>query len=66
MKYQTHQDGEVIFPKMKGYRLKCCDCSLIHRIDFRISKKGSKMILSFRAFRDNRATSASRRKTKIA
>ncbi|GAG45807.1 unnamed protein product, partial [marine sediment metagenome] len=31
----------------KGYRLKCCDCGLVHKFDFRI-KKGT---VQFRAFR---------------
>lgn len=25
-------------PVMKGYLLACCDCSLVHRLDFRIHK----------------------------
>lgn len=25
-------------PKMKGYKMQCCDCGLIHEIDFKVVK----------------------------
>lgn len=25
-------------PKMKGYLMQCCDCGLIHEVDFRVYK----------------------------
>lgn len=36
----------------------CCDCGLVHRINFRV-QNGK---VQFQAFRDNRATAAKRRK----
>lgn len=29
-------DGEQVFPEMKGYRMACCDCGLIHKMDFKV------------------------------
>ena len=26
--------GEKIMPEMSGYRMKCCDCGLVHRVEF--------------------------------
>ena len=28
--------GEWQTPVMRGYRMKCCDCGLVHEIDFRV------------------------------
>ena len=56
MKYTQAYDGEWIEPK-RGYKVACCDCGLIHKIEFRISPHGK---IQFRAFRDNRATAARR------
>lgn len=50
-------DGEWVQPKRVGYLMKCCDCGLIHRINWRIIKygkpRGSKTKLQFQAFRLN-------------
>jgi hypothetical protein len=27
-----------ITPKMTNYKLKCCDCGLVHQINFRVAK----------------------------
>lgn len=29
------QDGEWVTPIMRGYRLECCDCGLVHRVNFK-------------------------------
>jgi hypothetical protein len=29
------QDNEIITPVMDDYRLTCCDCGLVHEMDFR-------------------------------
>lgn len=56
--YHQQTDGEwVQLKSMKGYKLGCCDCGLIHTLDFRIVKGK----IQFRAFRDNRATAQRRR-----
>lgn len=49
--------GEWIQPIRKGYRLACCDCGLIHLMNFRV--KGRRV--QFAVWRDNRATAAMRR-----
>lgn len=49
-------------PRRKGYKLACCDCGLVHAMDFRLvaSANGGRHI-QFRVKRDNRATAAVRR-----
>lgn len=58
MKYAQAIDGEWIEPK-DGYKMACCDCGLIHRLNFRVVKGR----VQIQPFRDNRAT-AQRRKNK--
>lgn len=62
MKYKTYKAGEVveIGPSGTNYKFMCCDCSLIHRIKFKI-KNGQ---ISWQVWRDNRATAAARRYNK--
>jgi hypothetical protein len=57
MRYTTPADGEWVQPIRKGYKMRCCDCGLVHKMDFRV-KNGR---IQFRAFRDNRSTGACRR-----
>lgn len=56
MKYTTPADGEWVQPVRKGYRMRCCDCGLVHTLDFRITNGR----VQFRAERNNRATGAVR------
>lgn len=37
--YYQLTDGEWIFPTMNKHRRGCCDCALVHEVDFRIVKK---------------------------
>jgi len=60
MKYKKVQPGEWVRPTRKGYKMCCCDCGLVHIIDFRIRKRK----IEFRCFRDNRATGQIRRHMK--
>lgn len=64
MKYQAVKDGEWVEPIMNGYKIACCDCSLVHRIDLKVIKSGRGHAVQYRAFRDNRSTAAMRRKSK--
>lgn len=58
MKYVRVSDGEWIEPKpQRGHKMQCCDCALIHTMDFRI-KNGR---VQFRPRRDKRATATARR-----
>jgi hypothetical protein len=38
MKYQQQYDGEWFSPKRKNWYMRCCDCGLVHRVNFRIRK----------------------------
>lgn len=80
MKYEQHhanEDGwsKWIKPVMKGYKLACCDCGLVHKVDFAVVKitkkkgdlkwsqpiKANSHEVEFRVRRDNRATAGVRR-----
>lgn len=53
MKHVQVYDGEWIEPKpQRGHKITCCDCGLVHKINFRVV--GGRV--QFQAFRDNRAT----------
>ncbi len=54
--YQVH-DGEWIEPPLRGFREQCCDCGLVHRLNFRINDRGR---VEFQSFRDARATNGAR------
>jgi hypothetical protein len=64
MRYENPSSGEWIQPVRRGYRLMCCDCGLVHRVDYRIIKYagGRRIKMQFRVYRDNRATAQARRK----
>ena len=88
MKYRPliekkEEDGywsEWVSPKA-DYKLRCCDCSLVHNIQFKVVKVKEKLgndefiardlskpgnyLVMFRAQRNNRATSQCRRKDKM-
>lgn len=44
-------------PKLNGYLVACCDCGLVHEMDFQI-KDG---VIQYRVRRNNQATAAKRR-----
>lgn len=58
-KYSVTIDGwtEWVQPKMELYKMMCCDCGLVHDMQFRI--EGRKV--QFRVRRNNRSTALSRR-----
>jgi hypothetical protein len=71
--------GEWIRPRMRDFREQCCDCGLIHRLDFRIVDEGrsarapkgrprpsSRLRVEVRTRRDDRATAAARRSFKFS
>ena len=55
--YEDVEAGEWVQPSRTGYLMQCCDCGLIHKLDFRI-KNGR---IQFRCDRDERRTAAVRR-----
>ena len=60
-KYHIVMDGEWVHPKRKGYKLMCCDCGLIHTINFKLVKTAVGNMIYFQPIRDNRATGQARR-----
>ncbi len=56
--YTQIEDGDRVKPRMRGYKMMCCGCHLVHRINFFIVGKH----IEFVVHRDNRATAAARRK----
>ena len=61
-KYPKLKAGEWVRPTRRGYRLRCCDCGLVHIMDFKLIPWGRGKKILFRFFKDNRATAAVRRK----
>jgi len=75
MKYQRHEvddDGWTgwIQPRHEAYKLACCDCGLVHVLQFRVVKDALVIdandttdgLVVFRARRDERATGQKRRR----
>ena len=63
-RYKQPEAGEWVQPTPEGYKFACCDCGLVHRLDFRVvrlPRVPHEYRVQFRAFRDNRATAAVRR-----
>jgi hypothetical protein len=54
------RDGQLIRPRMAtdgGYYAECCDCGLVHRLDFSITENGLKLYV----YRDEGKTFIARR-----
>lgn len=56
-KYHHVTDGEWIQPPMRGGKDQCCDCGLVHTVNYRI-RDGKVQV---QVFRDPRATGGARR-----
>lgn len=54
--YDKPEAGEWVRPIKHGYKLACCDCGLVHIMDFKTTHKGQRV--QFRVWRDERATAA--------
>jgi hypothetical protein len=66
LKHERVGSGEWVQPIRKGYKMGCCDCGLVHRMDFRLWKTRRGNFIQFRAYRDNKSTAAVRRHMKPA
>ena len=60
--YYHITDGEWIAVPRRGFKEQCCDCGLVHKLNFRINAKGD---LEIQTTQDARATSAVRRTFKF-
>jgi len=58
LSYERPDEGEWVQPVFENYKMACCDCGLVHRMNFRV--KGGRP--QFQVFRDNRATGQVRRR----
>ena len=58
--YEYTQDGVWEYPTQEGFKLACCDCGLVHTIDFRVVDGEVEFMIE----RDNRATGQIRRHMK--
>jgi hypothetical protein len=63
-KYPEARDGQWIRPKRRGWRMRCCDCGLVHRFNIHVEKRGDRTYVFLQAFRDERATAQVRRHKK--
>lgn len=57
MKFDEPKANEWVLPIRKGYKMACCDCGLVHEIDFRVKDRR----IQFRVRRNNRSTAMVRR-----
>jgi hypothetical protein len=65
-RYVKHTDpSEWLWPVRRGYLFKCCDCGLVHRLDFRLVTVGGGRQIEIRVARDERKTAAGRRSAKL-
>jgi hypothetical protein len=57
-KYPSVSAGEWVVPRRKYYRLGCCDCGLVHKMEFKLvdSWHGPGKKILMRAWRDEPAT----------
>jgi hypothetical protein len=66
-KYHVHDEenpggwSDWVKPRRRFYRMACCDCKLVHELEFHLEKRGNRGYILFRARRHLRATGAMRR-----
>jgi hypothetical protein len=62
-KYSEPKSGQWVEPIRRKYKLACCDCGLVHALNFRLIKNdhGRGKRIQFKAYRDYRATGQVRR-----
>jgi len=53
MRYHVVKGDEWVQPRRKAYYMKCCDCGLVHRLNFRLVSrgKGRGFKIQFQAYR---------------
>lgn len=58
--FKQVKSGEWQQPIRRGYLMACCDCGLVHRLNFRLAKRGPRNYIQFQAFRDGRVSAKGR------
>jgi len=62
-KYDEIEDGSIVTIDLDNptFRMACCDCLLVHDLDFVVRQKNKKMVIEMIVHRNNRATAQVRR-----
>lgn len=63
--YESPKADEWVRPVKRGYLMQCCDCALVHTIDFEHVKWGRGRKIILRVDRNEKETRQQRRKRKI-
>lgn len=65
--FPKQRAGRWVQPKRIGYLMACCDCGLVHRMDFRIvaDQGGQRQRVQFRTWRHKEQTKALRKRDGI-
>jgi hypothetical protein len=56
--YKHIEDGQWVRPQHEGFRLACCDCGLVHELNFRVVDGA----VEVQAIREPRATRGLRKR----
>lgn len=59
--YDKPQAGEWVQPVRRGYKMACCDCGLVHLMNFRTHQKR----VQFAVWRSNRSTAQMRKQEHV-
>ncbi len=51
MRYPRMKEGQWFRPRRRAYYMQCCDCGLVHRLNFRLVRVGRGRIILIQAFR---------------
>ena len=62
MRFNQEKDGEPFFIKTNGWKIKCCDCGLVHTLYFRVIRCGKGYRLRVVAYRQNKSRPMNRRR----
>lgn len=65
-RYFQVEEGEWTEARKNGDLVQCCDCGLVHRIDYRIKTTGRGDEIEVRFRRDDRATKGIRKRSGIS
>lgn len=63
--YENWPHGKWEYVRHSGMDIQCCDCGLVHRLKFKIEKKGKQNWIRVQVSRHERATAAVRRAFKF-